>query len=239
MFLKTVNRARVRLALCLILLMTTLTGTVAFAGENRTAKVRMAPEDCKYFEVQVNNCTLMIEPADDTQPEVHFDTGALRIQQSVNGETLCLTIESHTGKVMGFDAAATLYVPRSLFNALMMKTLNGELMLMGGIASMQDITADNSRVSVQYTGSAKGYSMSLSASTCDFSVPDTATDYRIIMNTHKGAGGNYSLPGDETWLIRTDGRHQYPMRGGEGEGNVSVDLMNNSNFNVRFSRTAN
>lgn len=235
--MNTIKRAGVRTFVlwCLICVVTLLAGTVAYAGENRIVKARLSADDGKYINVQVNNCTVTIEPTDETYLECWYDTGALRFTQEVRGETQQIVLSSISGKMMGYDAAATIYLPRKAYNALMLEGRNAEIMVMKGFEGNQDYTLDNSRISVQFTqGLGNAYIIRLTSSTCDFAIPDTASNYAIDATVNSG---RISVPAGSMPEYKSGSSYKYTN--GDGGTVITVDLTKSSDMNFYYTRTAN
>lgn len=233
---RTMSKTLARmLALCLMLtLALSMMASGAYAANDRTAKARIPTEDALHFDIRLTNCTVSIEPTDEKYAECWFDTGALKIQQEIKGQTVAISLTSISGKQMGYDAMATLYLPREGFNSLSLLTRNADVMLMEGIRYMQSISLDKSQASIQYTDVAdNAYILDMNDSTCTFAFPETATGYKIKATVEKG---QITVPAGGMPEYKGGGTYEYIS--GTASTVITAMLKGGSNLNFAFIRKA-
>lgn len=212
---------------CLLVLAMAIMGSVANAGESRIATAWIDPEGSVEVYVTIKDCTVYIEPTDDST-DLMYDTGALRFEESIERGTLMITISSIDGKRMGAEVAATLYLPRGAYEYVFLDVQNGETMVSNDVGSSFDITGDGADIGVQYpTGTTHQYHMRLTSSMCTFAINENATDYAIKAQVN---GGSITVPMNDMPAYQatsgTVGEYNYSK--GNGTASITADVGESS-----------
>lgn len=210
------------------------------AGENRVFTARIDPEESVEVYITIKDCAVYIEPTDEKMIDLKYDTGALRLEQSIAQGTQKITISSISGKRVGYEAAATLYLPQnSGFSYVFVDVQNGETMLMKGIGASFDISGNGADISIQYTpDAAHPYNMRLAQSRCTFAIDENATDYKITAQVN---GGNITVPMDGMPAYKaTSGKvGEYNFSKGTGAASITADVGDASVLSFAFVRRGN
>lgn len=228
----TMNKAKTRmLALCGILLLTlALMSGSAYATNDRVVTARSDYEGSATLVLVVENCIVNVEPSDDAALDVKFDSGALRMEQENDNGIMRLRVYSLSGMRMGYDAAATVYVPKAAFERFALECHNGDAMLMSGIQSNIEVSGyDDARVSLQYpAGNTASYSVRLLKSTCDFVMDGNAVDYAIDVKV-TGPRGQLRVPAGA--MPDYTGGSAYKYTNGTGAAVITGEILSDSSLN--------
>lgn len=223
------------LALCLAL----FAANAFAAGENRIVTARINPEESVEVYITIQDCTVYIEPTDEKMIDLKYDTGALCFEQSIARGTQMITVSSISGMRMGYDAAATLYLPGdSNFSYVFVDVQNGEAMVMKGIGASFDISGNNADISVQYTpNDAHQYNMRFTKSRCTFVIDESATDYSITAQVN---GGDITVPvnGMPEYKATSGKVGEYNFSKGTGAAGITADVGDGSTLAFGFVRKA-
>lgn len=227
-----------RLALCCLLALITLMSAGAHASQDRVVTARIDPEDSLEAYITIQNCTVYIEPTDNDMADLKYDTGALRLEQAVQQGTHRITIRSVSGKRMGYEAAATLYLPRDAYQYVFVDVQNGETMVMKSIGASFDIKGDQADISLQYDEElANAYYLRLVQSRCTFAMDEKATNYAIAAQVN---GGNIAVPmgGMPAYKAASGKIGEYNYSAGNGASLITADVGEGSTLGFVFVRKA-
>lgn len=224
-------------------LLTTLAllSSASYADEGGEITATLDVGDNVMLYVYIRNCTVYIEPSDGDVIECKYDAGVVGMDYEAARGTQILTLESVTGQRIGYETAATLYVPRDAYMSLEVDSTNSDCMVMKGIKCNHVIYAgDASHISVQYPkehGEVYYYIGIMGGSTVDLALSEGATDFTFSAELHDSSL-NIPVGVMPAYGRPYDGSGEYNFFSGNGQAKIDVIAREGSTLSVLLVRQA-